>query len=111
MLSPIKTVRAAVIGLALAGATITALPTQAQAQSGGFSFEFNIGGDRFRHRDCLNDRQVRRLVRSAGFNDIRFTDRRGRIVTVRAERGRRDFRVSVDTCRARIVDIDRIRRR
>lgn len=108
MLSPIKTVRAAVIGIALAGATITAMPAQAQPS---FSFEFNIGGDRIKQRHCLTDRQVRRFLRWQGFEEIRFTDRDGRYVTVRAERGRRDYRVTVDTCRARIVDIDRIRRR
>lgn len=108
MLSPIKTIRAAAIGIALAGATITALPAQAQPS---FSFEFNIGGDRFHQRYCLTDKQVRRFLRWQGYDQIRFIDRDGRYITVRAERGRRDFRITVDTCRARIVDIDRIRRR
>jgi hypothetical protein len=32
-------------------------------------------------------------------------------VIVRAERGPRDYRITVDACRGRIIDIDRIRRR
>jgi hypothetical protein len=109
MLNPIKTAtRAAVLSIALAGATLTAMPVQAQPS---FSFEFNIGGDRFKQRYCLSDNQVRRLLRWQGYREIRFIDRDGRIVQVRAERGRRDYRITVDTCRGRIIDIDRIRRR
>jgi hypothetical protein len=109
MLSPIKNAtRAVVLAIALGGATLTAMPAQAQPS---FSFEFNIGGDRFHQRYCLTDRQVRRLLRAHGYREIRFIDRSGRIVEVRAERGRRDYRITVDTCRGRIIDIDRIRRR
>ena len=109
MLSPIKTAtRAAILAIALGGATLTAMPAQAQPS---FSFEFQIGGDRFKQRHCMTDNQVRRLLRWQGYREIRFTDRRGRIVQVRAERGRRDFRITVDTCRGRIIDIDRLRRR
>ena len=109
MLNPIKTTtRAVVLALALGGATLTAMPVQAQPS---FSFEFNIGGDRFHQRYCLRDNQVRRLLRQEGFRDIRFVDRSGRIVQVRAERGHRDYRITVDACRGRILDIDRVRRR
>lgn len=109
MLNPIKTTtRAVVLALALGGATLTAMPVQAQPS---FRFEFNIGGDRFHQRFCLSDGQVRRLLRAHGYHDIRFIDRDGRIVQVRAERGRRDYRITVDACRGRIIDIDRIRRR
>ena len=119
MLSPLNTFRAALVGIALAGTAVTAMPAQAQPHV-EFGFQFGgPGGPGFWHggrpgrpdRFCLSDREVRRLVQANGFRDIRFTDRRGRIVQVRAERGRRDYRITVDTCRARIVDIDRIRRR
>jgi hypothetical protein len=110
MLPSIKTtVRAAVIGLVLTGTTLTAMPAAQAAPS--FSFSFNIGGDRFTQRDCLSDRQVRRLLRWQGYDEIRFTDRRGKIVTVRAEKGRHDYRVTVNACTGRIIDIDRLRRR
>lgn len=101
-------IRATVLALALGGATLTAMPAQAQPT---VEFNFSIGGDRFHQRHCLTDPQVRKLLRWQGYREIRFTDRRGRIVQVRAERGRADYRVTVDTCRGRIVDVDRIRRR
>ena len=115
MLSPIKTAtRAAILAIALGGAAVTAMPVQAQP-SVEFGFHFGNGGGGWHigrpDRYCMTDRQVRRLVRAHGYDDIRFTDRRGRIVQVRAERGRRDYRITVDSCRGRIIDIDRIRRR
>ena len=116
MLSPIKTAtRAAILAIALGGAALTAMPVQAQPS---VEFNFSIGGGRGHWdgpgrpgRFCMSDREVRRLVQRNGFRDIRFTDRRGRIVQVRAERGRRDYRITVDSCRGRIVDIDRLRGR
>jgi hypothetical protein len=109
MLNPFKSAtRAAVLAVALAGATLTTLPAQAAPQ---VSFSFSIGGEHFKQRHCMRDSQVRQLLRWHGFRDIRFTDRRGRIVQVRAERGRADYRIAVDSCRGRIIHIDRIRRR
>lgn len=115
MLSPLNTLRAAAIGIALAGTAVTAMPAQAQPQV-EFGFHFGGGGPGWHgggrpDRYCLSDRDVRQLVRSQGYRDIRFADRRGRIVTVRAERGPRDYRITVDACRGRIIDVDRIRRR
>ena len=114
MLALTKTLRAAVLGLALTGAAVTAMPAQAQPTvEFGFSFG-DRGGGWYGHRPdrrCLSDRDVRQLVRSHGYRDIRFADRDGRIVVVRAERGPRDYRITVDACRGRIIDVDRIRRR
>jgi hypothetical protein len=105
-------VKSAVVALAVGGAAITAVPAQAAPPSIDFHFGFggggvSIGGGRY----CLSDRQVRFLLRTQGYDHIRFIDRRGRIVGVRAERHRNDYRVWVDTCRARIVDVQRIRHR
>jgi hypothetical protein len=105
---------AAVIGLALAGSAVVAMPAQAAPS---FSFGFHVGGGHhggYRpgpSRHCLTNPEVRRLLNRHGYDRIRFIDRRGRIVAVRAERGRGDFRVTVDSCRGRIVDVDRLRRR
>ena len=105
-----KTLRAAVVSIALAGAVFTALPAQAQ------SVEFRFGGPGFSvqlsdgdgRRHCLSDRQVRRDLRQDGYREIRFFDRRGRIVQLTAERRNRDYEIAYDTCRGRIVDRDRI---
>lgn len=110
-------IRASAVGLTLAGGAMAAVP--AQAASPSFTFGFHVGGPGYHGgyydprptRHCLSDRQVRRMLRRDGFDHIRFTDRRGRIVQVRAEQGRRDFRVTVDSCRGRIIDIDRLRHR
>lgn len=107
--------RAAAIAVALGGTAFTAMPVQAQP-----SFEFRFGGpnwqwhfdtDRDRVHHCIGDRQVRRDLRRDGYRNIRFVDRRGRIVQVVARLGNRNYIISYDTCRQRIVDRDRIRRR
>src|SRR5215217_2333237 len=107
MLSPLNTLRAALVGLALAGSAVAAMPAQAQPS---VQFHFGVGGGPGWHggrpdRACMTDRAVRQLLRARGYDEIRFTDRRGRIVSVRAERGRADYRVTVDSCRGRIVDV------
>jgi hypothetical protein len=116
-----KTLRAAAVAVALAGTAFTAMPAQASHFNShvdadinfrfgfpGFSFRF---GDDFDRRHCISDRQVRRDLRRDGYREIRFIDRRGRYVQVVAELGNRDYIITYDTCRQRIVDRDRIRRR
>jgi len=103
-------IRSTVVALALGGAAITAAPVQAASPSIDFHFGFggggiSIGGGRY----CLSDRQVRFFLRTQGYNNVRFFDRKGRTVGVRAERRGRDYLVWVDTCRARIVEVKRIR--
>lgn len=112
--SPKTLIRSIVIGLTLVGASLSAAPAQAQQFS--FGLQFGNGGYHNRpivehDRRCLTDRQVRRLLQRNGYDEIRFTDRRGRIVQARAERGRHDYRVTVDACRGRIIDVERLRRR
>ena len=82
MLTPLNTLRAALVGIALAGTAVTAMPAQAQPN---VQFHFGIGGGPGWHagrpgRHCMSDRDVRQLVRANGYRDIRFLDRRGRIV-------------------------------
>ena len=106
-------VKSAAVALVLGGATLgAAVPAQAAPPSIDLHFGFgggglSIGGGRY----CLSDRQVRRFLQWQGYDHIRFIDRRGRVVSVLAERHRRDYRVSVDTCRARIVGVQRLRHR
>lgn len=113
-----KIIRAAAVALAIGGTAFTAMPAQAQPSvefrfgGPGFGVEFGTdrrGGSWGRH--CMSNPEVRRDLRRDGYRDIRFLDRRGRIVHVHAERGRRDYRIAYDTCRGRIIDRDRIRRR
>ncbi len=113
-----KTLRAAAVTVALAGSVFTAMPVQAQNVDLDFRFRvpglsFSFGdGDRNRRGFCLSPREVRRDLRSDGYREIRFLDRRGRIVHLTAELQRRgpdrDYRIAYDTCRGRIIDRDRI---
>lgn len=123
-----KSGRAALVALALGavslgGASFTATP--AMAQSGGLTFEFGIrgGGDNFSfgigkrgerfRRDCLTNNEIRRGLRREGFDDIRFLDRRGTRVTLRAEDRRFVYTLEVNRCTGavRILDRDRKGRR
>jgi hypothetical protein len=105
-----NTLKAAAVALTIAGTAMSVAP--AQAQSFNFSFgnngvQFGIGNGR-PGISCMSDPQVRRDLRADGYREIRFFDRRGRVVQVRAELGRRDYRIAYDTCRGRIIDRDRI---
>jgi hypothetical protein len=110
VLSLPSTLRAAAVAIALAGTVFAVMPAQAQ------SVEFHFGGPgfswQFGNRDglhyCLSDREVRRDLRQDGYREIRFFDRRGRIVELTAELRNRDYEIAYDTCRGRIVDRDRI---
>ena len=121
-LSTLKTSgRAAVLAVALGAASVTAMPAPAMAQS--FNFEFGIGGggnnfsfelnDRGRRikRDCLTNNEIRRGLRRNGFSDISFVDRRGNRVVVIADYGRRTYRLVINRCNGRVIDVERLRRR
>lgn len=102
--------RAAAVALSLAGTTLAAAPAMA-ASPPHIDFHFGFGGGGIYWgggKYCLSDHQVRRYLQRLGYSHIRYTDRRGRYVTVRAERGHREYRITVDSCRARIVGIRRI---
>lgn len=115
-----RTGRAAAMAIALGataftGVAFTAAPAQAQP-SFGFSFDFGPGefyfGDRGGRRVyCMSDNQVRRLVRSWGYRDVRIRDSNRNRVRMSAELGRRDYRLTVDRCSGRIIDRDQIRGR
>jgi hypothetical protein len=109
-----KITKAAVVALTLGATALPAMPVQAQDVDLKFRFNgpgFSLGFGDFDRRRCLTDPQVRRDLRRGGYDEIRFIDRSGRIVQVIAERGRRDYIIAYDTCRQRIVDRERIRRR
>lgn len=110
-----KILRVAAVAVALGGTTLVAMPAQAQPSvefrfgGPGFSWHFDSDGRRDRH--CMTDPQVRRDLRRDGYRNIRFFDRRGRVVQVTARLGRRHYEIAYDKCRGRIVDRDRIWRR
>jgi hypothetical protein len=111
-----KALRAAALVFTLAGSSLVAAPVMAptpvQAQSlsfsfGGEGFRFRFGdrfGSRFDRRFCMSDRAVRRDLRDRGYREIRFRDRRGRILVLTAERRGNDFLIIYDACRGRILD-------
>jgi hypothetical protein len=130
---------AAVIGaaaLAAAPAQAQSQPTFSfgfQTQD-GFGFSFGNGPDRPRGgwdnhgrpghgwgnhgrprhptiRHCLDDRAVRNLVGTMGYRDVRPFANDGRTVRVKARMHRQDFIVTVDPCRARVLDVAPVRRR
>jgi hypothetical protein len=109
--------RAGAVALALGVTAVSAMPAQAQSSSPSLSFSFQNGngfgfsvGDRARpQRHCISDREVRRLVERSGYRGARIYGSGDRYVRVRADEGRRSYILTVDACRARIVDRDRIR--
>jgi hypothetical protein len=116
-----KAARAAVLTIVLAGGGLAAVPAQAshyKSHTGAqVEFDFRIGGPGFRFefgdhdrdfRYCMSLRDVRRDLRDRGYRDIHFVDRHGRIVQVEAERRGRDYLITYDRCRGRIIDRDRI---
>lgn len=114
--------RAAIVAVALGAGSLTFAPAPAMAQSfsfdfgikgGGNSFSFGLNdrGVRFR-RDCLTNSEIRRGLRRAGFEDIRFVGQSGRWVRVIAEwdGNGRDYSMRVNRCTGRVIDIKRVRR-
>ena len=101
-----STLRAGVLGLALAASS---MPAQAQVQ-----FHFGIG-DGFGFRRpliCveLTDRQIRNAVRSQGYRNIFLNVRNDRRIQVRATKGGWVYLLRVSTCTGAILDRDRLRR-
>lgn len=112
-----KSGRAAVVALTLGAAAFTAMPVQAQQfnfefgiQGGGNSFSYGFDKGRKFKRDCLTTNEIRRGLRRAGFDDIRFVDRQGIRVSVIADYGRRTFSMDINRCTGRVSNIERLRR-
>lgn len=112
-----KSGRAAIVAVTLGAAAFTAMPVQAQSfnfdfgiQGGGNSFSYRFDDGRRMKRDCLTTNEIRRGLRRAGFDDIRFVDRRGVRVKVVADYGRRTYAMTVNRCTGRVSDIERLRR-
>jgi hypothetical protein len=116
-----KVARAATLAIVLAGGGLAAMPAQAghfkhhsgaqvefDFRFGGPGFKFHFGDHDRRFCDLMSLRQVRRDLRDRGYHDIHFVDRHGRIVQAEAERRGRDYLITYDRCRGRIVDRDRI---
>lgn len=61
---------------------------------------------------CLNmtDAQIRRLVRDAGYHSIYLNVENDHRIEVRAARKGWLYLLTVNTCRARIIDRERLRR-
>jgi hypothetical protein len=99
--------RAGVLGLALAAATVP-------AQAASVQFHFGIG-DGFGFRRpliCieLTDRQIRNAVADQGYSNIYLNVRNDRRIQVRATKGQWVYLLRVSTCTGAILDRDRLRR-
>jgi len=99
--------RAGVLGLALAGATLP-------AQAASMHFQFGVG-DGFGFRRpliCieLTDRQLRNAVSAQGYHNIYLNVRNDRRIQVRATKGDWVYLLRVSTCTGAILDRDRLRR-
>jgi hypothetical protein len=117
--------RAAITVLVIGAATLSAAPAQAQ----NFQFDFGIGGGggggganlsfrggddddrRYRPR-CLDKQDVRRGLRRADFEEIRFVSENRRRFKVIAEYdpNNRRYSMTVDRCSGEVYDIERVRR-
>lgn len=99
--------RAGVLGLALAAAS---LPVQAAS----IQFQFGTGeGFGFRRPlICieLTDRQLREAVTAQGYRSIYLNVRNDRRIQVRATKGEWVYLLRVSTCTGAILDRDRLRR-
>ena len=115
----IKTTIAA--GVLALGALVAAAP--AQAGGSGFSVHVQIGqpyyggyhygapqwhGKKAVYQKTLSPKQVRRILRSRGYSDIRYVDRRGSVYRARAEKNNKDFRLTINAYNGRIIDRDRV---
>lgn len=108
-----KVAKAAVLAVALGGATLSALPAQAAGPEFGFSFQFGTGGDFFpRHPQrimCLTDYQVRQAVAAYGYNRIYLNVGEGKYIQVKASKGSRTYLLKFNRCTGQIVERMRIR--
>ena len=99
--------RAGLLGLALAAASVP-------AQAANVQFHFGIG-DGFgfkRPLICveLTDRQLRNAVSAQGYRNIYLNVRNERRIQVRATKGNWVYLLRVSTCTGAILDRDRLRR-
>lgn len=112
-----KSGRAAIVAATLGAAALSAAPVQAQSfnfefgiQGGGNSFSYGFDQGRKFKRECLTNREIRRGLNRAGFDDIRFVDRQGVRVKVIADFGRRTYSMTINRCTGRVSNIERLRR-
>lgn len=107
-----KAVQAAIVALALGGASLAALPAQAAGPSFGFSFRFGTG-EVFPHHPqriiCLTDYQVRKTVAAYGYNRIYLNVGEGKYIQVKASKGGKTYLLKFNRCAAEIVERVRIR--
>ncbi|MBN9314384.1 MAG: hypothetical protein J0I99_01450 [Devosia sp.] len=100
-----SSVRAAILGLALAASAVPA---------GAAQFHFGFGTDGFGFRRpliCieLTDRQIRNAVRDQGYSNIYLNVSNNRRIQVRATRGDWVYLLRVSTCTGTILSRERLR--
>jgi hypothetical protein len=101
----VNLLRAGVLGLAVAAASVP-------AQAASFHFQFGDGPHFRRPAMCveLTDRQIRNAVQSQGYRNIYLNVRNDRRIQVRATRGQWVYLLRVSTCSGEIIERERLRR-
>lgn len=120
--------RAAIVALTLAGATLGALPAQAQSGPsfnfqlgigpGGNSFGFDLNDgakkrmNKFPRNFCMSDSQVERGLRNYGFRNVDVVRHlsKSRVQAI-GDWNRRTYVMTVNKCTGQVTNIERVRRR
>ena len=112
-----KSGRAAIVAVTLGAAAFTAMPVQAQSfsfdfgiQGGGGNFSYGFDNGKRFQRECLTNNEIRRELRRAGWDNIRFVDRRGIRVKIVASWGRSTYAFNLNRCTGRVSNVERLRR-
>lgn len=107
-----KTIAAGILAL---GTLVAAAP----ASAGGVSVTIQTGHPGYYHAPghyapvrygyTISPQRVRQILRSQGYRDIKFVDRRGAIYQARAERRGREYRVVISARTGAILERTRLR--
>jgi hypothetical protein len=111
MRKTMKTLKAAMLALALGATLAVAPPALADGPHFGFGFGFNpfFDDDRVPYCPELTDYQLRRAVARQGFTNIYLNVRHNHRIEVRATQGEWVYLLRVSTCSGLVLGSKRLR--